>query len=101
MRRADRSVVMTATFVIGSYRPLPEPPTFVSHAANVAKTLRSGTPAKLYKYETLLEGLAEDLQDVAATFRSASSNRTPWCAHETSPGIGMWPPPISPASEMV
>src|SRR6266850_496067 len=24
-----------------------------------------------------------------------------WCASETSPGIGTWPPPISPASEMV
>jgi hypothetical protein len=25
----------------------------------------------------------------------------PWCASDTSPGIGTWPPPISPASEIV
>ena len=31
----------------------------------------------------------------------ASRKRTPWCASDTSPGIGTWPPPISPASEMV
>jgi hypothetical protein len=62
----DRSVVMTATVVMGSYRPLPEPPTFVSRAAEVAKTLKLRTPAKLYIYETLLERLAQDLQDMAA-----------------------------------
>jgi hypothetical protein len=31
----------------------------------------------------------------------ASSKRTPWCAADTSLGIGSGPPPISPASEMV
>jgi hypothetical protein len=66
MRRADRSVVMTATVVMGSYRPLPEPPKFVSRAAKVAKTLKLRTPAKLYIYETLLEWLAQDLKDMAA-----------------------------------
>jgi hypothetical protein len=30
----------------------------------------------------------------------ASKQSTPWCASDTSPGIGTWPPPISPASEM-
>jgi hypothetical protein len=69
MRRADRSVVMTATVVMGSYRPLPEPPMFVSRAAKVAKTLKLRTLAKLYVYETLLEGLAQDFQDVAAKLR--------------------------------
>ena len=38
MRRVDRSVVMTATVVMGSYRPLPEPPKFVSRAAKATKT---------------------------------------------------------------
>jgi hypothetical protein len=34
---------------------------------------------------------------------SGSSSRKSilWCASDTSPGIGTWPPPISPASEMV
>jgi hypothetical protein len=66
MRRADRSVVMIAAVVMGSYRPLPEPPKFVSRAAKVAKTLKLRTPAKLYIYETLLERLPQDLEDMAA-----------------------------------
>jgi hypothetical protein len=66
IRRVDRSVVMTATVVMGSYRPLPEPPKFVSRAAKAAKTLKLRTTAKLYKYETLLERLPQDLQDMAA-----------------------------------
>jgi hypothetical protein len=32
---------------------------------------------------------------------SSSKNSMPWYANDTSPGIGTWPPPISPASEMV
>src|SRR4029450_9582734 len=66
MRRVDRSVVMPATVVMGSYRPLPEPPKFVSRAAKVAKTLKLRTPAKLYIYETLLERLAQDLKHMTA-----------------------------------
>jgi hypothetical protein len=58
MRRVDRSVVMTTTVVMSSYRPLPEPPTFVSRAAKAVKTLKSRTPAKLYIYETLLKWLS-------------------------------------------
>jgi hypothetical protein len=25
----------------------------------------------------------------------------PWCASDTSPGMGRWPPPITPITEMV
>jgi hypothetical protein len=32
---------------------------------------------------------------------NSSRQSTPWWASDTSPGIGTWPPPISPASEMV
>jgi hypothetical protein len=32
---------------------------------------------------------------------SSSGKSTPLWARETSPGVGMWPPPISPTSEMV
>jgi len=31
---------------------------------------------------------------------SSSKNSTPWWANETSPGLGMVPPPIKPASEI-
>jgi hypothetical protein len=57
---------MTVTVVMSSYRPLPEPPEFVSRAAKAAKTLKLRTPAKLYVYETLLERLAQDLENMAA-----------------------------------
>jgi hypothetical protein len=30
----------------------------------------------------------------------ASRQRTPWWARDTSPGLGTWPPPISPPSAM-
>ena len=38
----------------------------MSRRAKSAKVLRSRTPAKLYSYETLLERLPQDLQDMAA-----------------------------------
>ena len=66
MRRADRSVVMAVTVLVGSYRPLPEPTEVISRAAKVAKTLKLRTPAKLYIYETLLERLPQDLQDMTS-----------------------------------
>ena len=55
-----------AAEVPGGYGPLLEPPEVVSRAAKVARTLKSRTPAKLYVYETLLERLAPDLEDMAA-----------------------------------
>jgi hypothetical protein len=51
------------------YGPLLEPPEVVSRAATVAKILISRTRAILYVYETLLEWLAQDLQDMAAKLR--------------------------------
>src|SRR5262245_60782978 len=54
---------------MGGYGPLLEPHEVVSRAAKVAKPLKSSTPAKLYVYETLLQGLAQHLQDMAAALR--------------------------------
>jgi hypothetical protein len=80
MRRVDRSVVMTATVVTGSYRPLPKPPKFVSRTANAAKTLTLRTPAKLYSRKPLLERLPQDLQDMAAALGP--------CIQEEHPVVG-------------
>jgi hypothetical protein len=101
MRRADRSVVMTATVVMGSYRPLPEPPMFVSRAAKVAKTLKLRTLAKLYVYETLLEGLAQDFQDVAAKLRELIEKHDTMVRQRHLAWHGHLAPPISPTSAMV
>jgi hypothetical protein len=49
--------------------------------------------------DILLNGLAPHFQDVAVALKLFIWKRTPW-ASDTSPGIGTWPPPISPASEM-
>ena len=57
---------MTVTVVVGGYRALPESLTVISRAAKVAKALRFRTPAKLYVYDTLLQRLPQDLQDMAA-----------------------------------
>jgi hypothetical protein len=57
---------VTSTVVIGGYRTLPECLMTITRRANSAKVLRSRTPAKLYSCETILEWLAQDLQDMAA-----------------------------------
>jgi hypothetical protein len=54
-RRGDTSGVAIAAEVMGGYGPLLEPPVVVSRAAQLAKTLKSKTPAKLYVYKILLE----------------------------------------------
>jgi hypothetical protein len=55
-----------AAEVMGGYGPLLEPPEVVSRVANAIRTWRSKTPARLYPYDTLLERLPQDLQDMAA-----------------------------------
>jgi hypothetical protein len=68
-RRADASGVASVTVVVGGYRPPPETLTAITHRANSAKVLIFRMPAKLYIYETLLERLAQDLEDMAAELR--------------------------------
>lgn len=60
---------MTVTVAVDGYWTRAEPLKLSSRAAKVARRLRSRTPAKLYVYETLLQLLAQDIQDVAAEFR--------------------------------
>jgi hypothetical protein len=55
--------------VVDAYSTRADPPELVSRAAKVAKTLKSRTPARLYVDDTLLERLAQHLQDVAAELR--------------------------------
>ena len=61
--------ILTATVVVGGYRSRLDPNEVLSHAAKVAKTLRSKTPAILYSCETLLQGLAQHLEHVATELR--------------------------------
>jgi hypothetical protein len=63
--KGDVGSILPVTVVVGGYCRLPKPTEVVSRAAKIAKTLKSRTPAKLYVYETLLERLTQDLQDMA------------------------------------
>jgi hypothetical protein len=58
--------ILPATVVVGGYRRLPKPTEVLSRAAQAAKALRSMMPAKLYSCDTLLEGLRQHLEDMAA-----------------------------------
>ena len=65
--------MMTVTVVMGSYRPLPQAPEFVSRAANIAKTLKLRTPAELYVYETLLRWPQENFKDLSFAISGSTS----------------------------
>jgi hypothetical protein len=54
---------------MGSYDTQPARFTVSSRLAKSSKSLRYMTLWRLYLYKTLLEGLAQDLQDVAAARR--------------------------------
>jgi hypothetical protein len=62
---------------VGSYRPLPEPPEVLRHAAKAMKELRFRTPTKLYIYDTLLKRPGQDLEDVAAELRQFVEKANP------------------------
>jgi hypothetical protein len=55
--------------VMGSYRPRPERLAVSSLRAKLAKSLRFMMLWRLYSYDTLLERLAQHLQDMTAALR--------------------------------
>jgi hypothetical protein len=65
-RRADRGRLVTITVLVDGYCTRPDSLTLSSRAAKAVKVLIFSTPAKLYIYDTLLERLAQDLEDMAA-----------------------------------
>jgi hypothetical protein len=67
-RVAADQVQARATVGRRSYAPH-DPLAGMTFTANAARALRSSTPAKLYVYETVLERLPQDLQDMAAELR--------------------------------
>jgi hypothetical protein len=65
-RRADRGRLVTITVLVDGYCTRPDSLTLSSRIAKVLRRLRFRTPAKLYVYDTILERLPQDLQDMAA-----------------------------------
>jgi hypothetical protein len=59
----------TVTVGVGGYRPLRLSLKAIILKANSVKVLRSRTPARLYVYDTLLQRLAQDLQDMPPALR--------------------------------
>jgi hypothetical protein len=62
---------------------------------------RSMMCGRLSRYDALLLRLAPDLEDMAVELGPCIQEEHAVVGSDTSPGIGTWPPPISPASEMV
>ena len=53
----------------------------------MVRAMRSGRYAKLYVYETLLERLAQDLEDMVGACGSfLQEELAVWCARDTAPG---------------
>jgi hypothetical protein len=64
--RWDTLAVGTVTLVVDIYGTRPDSLKLSSRTAKVLKRLRFRTPEKLYSCETILERLAQDLQNMAA-----------------------------------
>jgi hypothetical protein len=62
---------------------------------------RSRTGGRLYSCEARFERLTQDLEDLAAELGPFIQEEHAVWASDTSPGMGMCPPPISPLSELV
>ena len=92
---------MAAVTVVGGYRALPPSLTAIIRKANSTKGLRFRTPVRLYSYDTPLERLAQHRQHVAAALRQLIQEEHAVVRQRHFPGLGTWPPPIRPTSEMV
>jgi hypothetical protein len=66
-----------------------------TRARSAAQAARSSTRGRWYACDAVLRRLAPDLQDMRGTSGSVKKS-TPWCAHDTSPGSGTWPPSDQP-----
>jgi hypothetical protein len=60
---------VTVTLVAGGYCAMPDSLTAITRRAKSATALKFSTCGRLYVCDTLLEGLAQHLQDVAAELR--------------------------------
>jgi hypothetical protein len=68
-RGGHTAMVGTGTMVMGSYSTRPKRLAVNSRTAKLTKSLKFMTLWRLYSYDTLLERLAQDLQDVAVELR--------------------------------
>jgi hypothetical protein len=69
-------------------------------AASAASAMTSVMCAQWFLEETLLDRWSQDLEDMALRSGRSANHRMSWCASDTSPGSGIWPPPIGPTAEL-
>jgi hypothetical protein len=69
--------VVTVTVVVGGYHALPASLAAIIRLANPAKVWRFRTCGRLYVYETILERLAQHLQDVPSELQQFIQNEDP------------------------
>ena len=72
-----------------------------ARAVSVTNMARSGTPARLYVYDTLLERLAQDLEDMAAEHGQFIQEQHAMVSQRHVARHRHVAPAISPTSEMV
>jgi hypothetical protein len=100
--RADNtSGIGTATVMRGGYRLRPEPLAVVNRMAKSTKSLRLRTLWRLSSYDTLLERLAQDLQDMAAELGQFIQEEHAIVGQRHVTGHWHVAPADSPASAMV
>jgi hypothetical protein len=71
------------------------------YTGSAAKVTRSGTPSDSIGVMPFSGGWRRPSRPWRRHAGRASRKWTLWCAGDTSPGIGTWPPPIRPASGMM
>jgi hypothetical protein len=71
------------------------------HTGSAAQVTRSRPPERLDRCDAILEGLAPPFAPVAAARRPHIHEEHAMVPRDTSPGMGTWPPPMRPTSEMV
>ena len=87
--------------VVGRDRAVPESLTAMTWRAKSAIALRFRTCGRRYFCEALLQGLAEDPQDVAAELRQFIQTENPVVRPRYLAGPRHLAPPIRPTSEIV
>jgi hypothetical protein len=89
------------TTVMGGYDTWPARLAASSLRAKFKKSLELRTLWRLYSYDTLLEGLAQHLQDVAPELRPFVQEKHPVVRQRHLAGHRHLAPPISPTAEIV
>src|SRR5215813_6021786 len=97
----DASHITPGTIIVGRPVRCPHPPRSSPIVPTQQKYGDPGRPRNYIYMRLFSSGWRKTSSPWRRHFGSSSRQTTPWCASDTSPGIGTWPPPTSPTSEIV